>query len=192
MLSETIENVPINPKGWLISEKLDGVRAYWDGRTLWSRYGNRLKPPQWFLSKLPNDIALDGELFTKVNDFENATKIVRNLPTTGTWKEIKFSVFDAPLIKKVYKERLKLINQSLAKNNQKEIIAHKHIFCRGQSHLDLYLMNILKKKGEGVILRDPQGYYENKRSASILKVKIFQDSEAKIIGYKNNGKIMKV
>ena len=78
MLSETIENVPINPKGWLISEKLDGVRAYWDGRTLWSRYGNPLKPPRWVLSKLPIDIALDGELFTKVDDFENVAKIVRN------------------------------------------------------------------------------------------------------------------
>ena len=45
MLSDTIENFPIDPKGWLISEKLDGVRAYWDGKTLWSRYGNKMSPP---------------------------------------------------------------------------------------------------------------------------------------------------
>ena len=98
MLSETIENVHIDPKGWLISEKLDGVRAYWDGQTLWSRYGNKMSPPKWFLNKLPKDIALDGELFTKRDDFENATKIVRNMPTTGTWKDISFSIYDAPLL----------------------------------------------------------------------------------------------
>jgi len=43
-----------------------------------------------------------------------------------------------------------------------------------------------------VILRDPNGLYVNERSDTILKVKIFQDSEAKIIRYKRNKSVMVV
>ena len=98
MLSETIENVPVDPKGWLISEKLDGCRAYWDGKTLFSRYGNKLNAPKWFKDKLPKNLALDGELFTKRDDFENLVKIVRGLKTSGTWKDVHMLIYDAPLL----------------------------------------------------------------------------------------------
>src|SRR5438045_3542568 len=47
---------------WWLSEKLDGVRAYWDGRALISRLGNRFHAPDWFLEGLP-ETPLDGELW---------------------------------------------------------------------------------------------------------------------------------
>ena len=37
-----------NPSGWWLSEKLDGVRAYWDGTQFLSRNGNRYVAPEWF------------------------------------------------------------------------------------------------------------------------------------------------
>ena len=64
MLAETIEKVPVDPTGWLMSEKLDGVRCYWDGTKMYTRTGNDFFPPQWFTDGLPVDLALDGELFT--------------------------------------------------------------------------------------------------------------------------------
>jgi len=69
MLAETIEKVPVDPTGWLMSEKLDGVRCYWNGTNMYTRTGKDFNPPQWFKDGLPKDLALDGELFTKRDDF---------------------------------------------------------------------------------------------------------------------------
>ena len=46
--------------GWWISEKLDGVRAYWDGSQFLSRLGNQFPAPDWFIQDLPVDNALLG------------------------------------------------------------------------------------------------------------------------------------
>mgnify|MGYP001563027299 FL=1 len=36
-----------------VSEKLDGVRAVWDGRELRFRSGRRVPAPEWFTASLP-------------------------------------------------------------------------------------------------------------------------------------------
>lgn len=69
MLAETIEKVNQDPTGWLMSEKLDGVRCYWNGTNMYTRTGKDFNPPQWFKDGLPKNLALDGELFTKRDDF---------------------------------------------------------------------------------------------------------------------------
>ena len=77
MLAHTIDKVNPDPKGWLMSEKLDGVRCYWSGEKMYSRNGNLFYPPKWFTDGLPKDMALDGELFTKRSDFQNTISIVK-------------------------------------------------------------------------------------------------------------------
>jgi DNA ligase-1 len=52
----------VNPTGWWMSEKLDGIRAYWDGKRLFSRQGKQLPVPSTFALGMP-DIPLDGELW---------------------------------------------------------------------------------------------------------------------------------
>lgn len=52
----------IDVTGWWLSEKLDGVRAYWDGSRFLSRLGNEFLAPQWFVASLP-ETPLDGELW---------------------------------------------------------------------------------------------------------------------------------
>ena len=42
-----------------VSEKLDGVRAYWDGERFWSRGGNEYRAPDWFTEGFP-DVPMDG------------------------------------------------------------------------------------------------------------------------------------
>jgi len=69
MLAETIEKAGQDPTGWLMSEKLDGVRCFWNGTTMYTRNGNLFYPPDWFKKELPSDLALDGELWTKRDDF---------------------------------------------------------------------------------------------------------------------------
>ena len=60
MLAEVYDDV--DPSGFWISEKYDGVRAYWDGAQLLTRAGNRIAAPDWFIAPLPRE-ALDGELW---------------------------------------------------------------------------------------------------------------------------------
>ena len=61
--------------GWLASEKLDGVRAYWDGRNLLSRNGKILAAPGGWSAHFP-PFALDGELYTARGEFEKIQSTV--------------------------------------------------------------------------------------------------------------------
>lgn len=107
----------------MLSEKLDGMRAFWDGGItrglpksevpwanndkderyineqvstgLWSRYGNVIHAPEWWLDKLPA-IMLDGELFTTRADRQNLMSIIKALDPTSEWTQVKYFVFDSP------------------------------------------------------------------------------------------------
>ena len=91
--------------GWWISEKLDGVRAYWDGKTFYSRLGNEFIPPSWFIKDFPKDMTLDGELFGGRGKFQKTVSIVKT-PGSGRWKDIQYYIFDAPSVKKPFEERI--------------------------------------------------------------------------------------
>jgi len=54
--------------------------------------------------------------------------------------------------------------------------------CTGLSHLKKTLKKVLKKGGEGVMLRKAGSVYETCRSDTLLKVKYFHDEEAKVLG----------
>lgn len=69
MLAQTYNPELHDPTGWLMSEKLDGVRCYTNGNgTMYTRNGNLFYAPKWWKDQLPK-MALDGELFTDRNDF---------------------------------------------------------------------------------------------------------------------------
>jgi DNA ligase-1 len=134
MLAKTIEKVQQDPKGWLMSEKLDGVRCFWNGKKLYSRNGNEFYAPKWFTDELPTNIALDGELFTKRSDFQNIIGIVKSYDnsthTKGSWSDITYMVFDAPLLAFKFSKRLEIIEVELKTKNQKIVQLHKHEKCK--------------------------------------------------------------
>src|SRR3954467_2589469 len=78
----------IDPTGWWMSEKYDGLRAYWDGCELWSRQGHLIYAPKYFVAELPNDIALDGELWVGRGKFEETVSIVRSETPDDRWKKV--------------------------------------------------------------------------------------------------------
>ena len=55
-----------------MSEKFDGIRAYWDGKEIYSRQANVMSIPKSFKESLPK-IALDGELWYFLFCFPNLT-----------------------------------------------------------------------------------------------------------------------
>lgn len=68
--AKNYDNSKHNITNWYMSEKLDGIRAYWNGKELLSKNGNKIYAPSWFTKDFP-PFELDGELWTKREDFEN-------------------------------------------------------------------------------------------------------------------------
>ncbi len=188
ILAHTYENQ--NIKGWYMSEKIDGIRAYWDGERLWSRTGKEINAPESFTIDLPTDITLDGELFmkesikTKSSEslFSKVCSVVRKKePIEKEWNNIRFYVFDTINKELNCTERYEILN-SLPKN--KFIVILKQHIIKSVAGLNKFHDQITSNGGEGVMIKNPLGMYEGKRSKNLLKLKKFYDTEVKIIGYK--------
>ena len=110
--------------GWHLSEKLDGMRAYWDGGIsrgklcsevpwantakdyrrvtppfatgLWSRYGKPIAAPDYWLDELPENIPLDGELYMGRGQFQSLISCVKRLDAGPEWDDVQYKVFDIP------------------------------------------------------------------------------------------------
>jgi len=170
----------IDVVGWHMSEKLDGVRAYWDGRKLVSRNGLVFAAPDWFLDGLPEGAHLDGELFLGRGLFPEASGIVRRHDKGPGWKRLAFMLFDAPNVAGPFEKRLAWLGRAKLPKHAPVL---PHLECKSPAHLGRYLAEVEKRGGEGVMLRQPGSLYERKRSHTLLKVKTFVDAEAKVVGY---------
>ena len=170
-----------NIKGWYMSEKLDGIRAYWNGKELLSKNGNKIYAPSWFTKDFPN-FKLDGELWTKRSDFENIQNIVLDKTPSKDWKNITYNIFEVPYEKGDFRKRLKKIKNWQRVNQNKYIKIIPQIICKNKKHLNKYLNELIKLKAEGIILKNPNITYFEGRNENILKVKKFFDMEALVIG----------
>ncbi|MBJ6760216.1 DNA ligase [Myxococcaceae bacterium JPH2] len=181
LLAHSWEN-DVDLTGWWMSEKLDGVRAYWDGKKFWSRLGNEFHAPEWFTAKLP-DFPLDGELFGGRKRFQRTVSIARRQDKSDDWKELTFVVFDAPSEEGVFEARLERCRQWMEKHAPPYATWHKHEPCRGTEQLRQELARVEGLGGEGLMLRQPGSRYEAGRSHTLLKVKSFHDDEARVVAH---------
>ncbi|MCP3101021.1 DNA ligase [Myxococcus sp. K15C18031901] len=167
---------------WWMSEKLDGVRAYWDGKRFWSRLGNEFFAPDWFTAGLP-DFPLDGELFGGRKRFQRTVSVVRRQDRSPDWKELAFVVFDAPAVAGAFEDRLEHCRKWLEDAKPTYARWHEHGRCQGTEHLREELARVEGLGGEGLMLRKPGSKYEVGRSHTLLKVKSFKDDEAVVVGH---------
>jgi DNA ligase-1 len=171
-----------DPTGWWMSEKLDGIRAYWDGEAFISRLGNKFYAPDWFISDLPAD-TLDGELWVGRKMFQKTTSIVRSGAQSDEWKKVTYVVFDAPNARGGFEDRLAHAQKVLKKAAAPHARWLDHVTCEGVDHLREELKRVEALGGEGLMLRQPKSSYAIGRSNSLLKVKTFHDAEARVIGH---------
>ncbi|XP_076449399.1 uncharacterized protein LOC143285851 [Babylonia areolata] len=178
-----------DPLGWWISEKLDGVRAFWNGKCFYSRLGNAFYAPSWFTADLPKDMTLDGELFGGRGQFQSTVKIVKNAESDD-YKKIKYHVFDTPSLEsKPFEERIQAIKDFFEEKKPKYGVFVEHTKCTSKKQLDGMLKYVLDRGGEGLMIRKPKSKYERARSHTLLKIKKFYDAEAIVIGHeKGKGK----
>lgn len=176
----------IDLSAYWVSEKLDGVRAFWDGKRLISRGGNAFSAPSWFTAGFPS-VGLDGELWVGRGRFEETTSIVtRSLPHDG-WRQVRYMVFDLPEDPDVFDVRLHNLHSVVAAS-QSEFLAvvaqdkigdHKSLLNR--------LDEVTSTGGEGLMLHRGDSRYRGGRGMDLLKLKRFDDAEGIVIEH-NPGK----
>lgn len=181
LLAHTWEN-DVDLAGWWMSEKLDGVRAYWDGRRFLSRLGNEYIAPEWFVAGLPST-PLDGELWVGRKQFQRCVSIVRRQEAHDEWREVRYLIFDAPAHDGPFEDRLQHIQDTLARHKPAYAQYHMHEVCKGTEHMRGELRRVEALGGEGLMMRRPRSRYEVGRSHTLLKVKSFHDAEARVIGH---------
>jgi len=159
-----------DPSGWWISEKLDGVRALWDGERLLSRNGNPFPAPAAWLARLPR-LPLDGELWLGRGKFQATLSAIKR----GDFSAIRFRVFDAPAHPGTFAARYQLAAMAPGTDPL------PHYPCTGRRHLENYLAEILAAGGEGVMLRNPAAPHAAGRSAGLLKYKPYDDAEGVMV-----------
>lgn len=170
--------------GWVMSEKLDGVRGYWDGKQLLTRSGKKINAPDWFLANYP-PFAIDGELWTKRGDFETISSIVATEVPDERWRNIGHYIFEVPNQPGGLLSRLQVLQDFLAEQSQNKtpirVLAQTKI--RSPKQVEQFLKMVTDDGGEGVVIRNPQALYKTGRSQDALKFKQHQDDECVIVGF---------
>ena len=174
----------IDIAAWLVSEKLDGVRARWDGRQLVTRAGNRIDAPAWFTAGWPAQ-AIDGELWIGRGRFQDISDLVRALRGDAAgWRQVRFMAFDLPASPHAFASRTRefrvLAEETASPRLQR--IAQLHFSERAQ--LDAWLRSVASGGGEGLMLHHANAHYRAGRSDQLLKYKRWDDAEARVVGYR--------
>lgn len=168
--------------GWWMSEKLDGIRGYWDGEQLWSRNGVLLTPPAEFTAGLPS-FSLEGELWGGRGSFEQTASVVlRRQPHDG-WLKLRFAIFDVPAAGGSFRQRIKQAGNWFDQHPTAYAFVIEQVAVENRAHLQQELSRIEALGGEGLIVRDPAAPYQAGRSPHILKVKQTYDAEATVIAH---------
>ena len=168
--------------GWLMSEKLDGVRAYWDGKHLISRQGNIYHAPHWFIKDFP-DFELDGELWLARGQFEEAVSIVKQQKPDSRWQNLTYNIFEVPNQSGGLLERLQVLETFLKDQPNTVIKIIKQTRIKANLDVEKELNRVLSLGGEGLVVRNPEIEYKTGRVTSALKVKQKQDAECIVRGY---------
>lgn len=166
-----------------ISEKLDGVRARWDGKQLISKNGNLFHAPDWFIDDFP-DITLDGELWLARGQYQQTVSIVsRKAPHSG-WKKVKLMVFDLPNSPKPFSERVAAMQHMALQQHTPYLNFIKQFRVASSDELKQRLDQIVDEGGEGLMLHHLDSLYQHGRSNRLFKLKPYDDAEAVVIGYR--------
>ena len=166
-----------------VSEKLDGVRARWDGAALFSRRGNRLHAPPWFVEGFPAE-PLDGELWLGRGAFEKLSGTVRRaVPDDDAWRGVRFMVFDLPAHPADFDGRLRRLRELFAGISSPHVGLVEQFRVADHAGLMAALDRVVALGGEGLMLHDGRARYRAGRTNDLLKVKRHQDAEAVVVAH---------
>ena len=166
-----------------VSEKYDGVRGFWDGRTLRTRGGETVQAPAWFTAGWP-EVPMDGELWAGRGRFSHAQSTTRQQqPGDVAWRQMRFMVFDLPGDKGTFDQRLPALNALVESLGQPWVQAVPQRRVANDAALQALLHRTVRAGGEGLMLHRGASLYRAGRSDDLIKVKTHEDTEARVIAY---------
>lgn len=171
----------IDPSGYWVSEKLDGVRAVWDGEQLHFRSGRLIAAPAWFTQRFPAR-ALDGELWMGRGQFERLSGIVRReTPDDAEWRQVRYMLFELPGAEGDFSERVTAMREIAAQAGLPWLQAVEQLRVNDQAALQRRFDEVVKGGGEGLMLHRADAHYRAGRSDDLLKLKPWDDAEAVVV-----------
>ena len=168
---------------YLVSEKLDGVRAYWDGKELISRQGHIYQAPKWFIADFPAQ-HLEGELWMSRGNFAALSGIVRRKnPHNLDWQKVRFMLFDMPRHKGMFVDRVREMKKLVTQSGSHYLHVIEQVSLSNNQALMNLLDDIVANGGEGLMLHRLKSFYQAGRNDDVLKLKTFSDEEGIVISY---------
>lgn len=166
-----------------VSEKYDGVRGFWDGRTLRTRGGETVRAPAWFTAGWP-EVPMDGELWAGRGRFSHAQSTTRQQqPGDVAWRQIRFMVFDLPGDKGTFDQRLPALNALVESLGRPWVQAVPQRRVANDAALQALLHRTVRAGGEGLMLHRGASLYRAGRSDDLIKLKTHEDTEARVIAH---------
>jgi DNA ligase 1 len=171
----------IDPTRYLVSEKLDGVRAIWDGTTLRFRSGHIVPAPRWFTDALPKT-PLDGELWLGRNKFDELSGLVRKLtPIDSEWRALRYQIFELPNAPGTFLQRYQHMAEIIRAANFVQLHRVEQREVMTDAALSAWLAEVVAAGGEGLMLHLKASLYHTGRSRDLLKLKPVLDAEATVL-----------
>lgn len=189
------------PSIFFAQPKLDGIRcqAHFDPLTLdvslLTSTGDNITSMEHIQRELRtlyhetpiHDGVFDGELYAHNESFNVISGLARRQSYDYTLsKKIKFFIFDyfIPSMDNTFKERLKLLNHiakfpAFRESKYLEIVETKYV---DRFLIEVYLAHQVRNNYEGIILRNPNGYYVPRRTSDLMKLKPRKEDAYKIVG----------
>lgn len=166
-----------------VSEKLDGVRGYWDGKQMFTRRGNPIKLPKFVTNNWPS-VPLEGELWTKRNDFESISALIqKKYPDDNEWQSVKFMLFDLPTHSGTFTERINAMREIVITASNQHLQMIEQFKVADNNLLNNWLEATVAAGGEGLMLHKANAKYQSGRTTNILKLKPIFDAEAEVIAH---------
>lgn len=162
-----------NVSRWIVTEKFNGCRAYWDGAEMWTRGGIKIDLPASWRAELPAGIELDGEVYCGPSGDRIATDAVcyGRFPNDAV-----FMVFDVPSLGgELYSTRIEYVRRILC---GEKIKAVEWGFVMSSDEALRMMRSIQSRGGEGLVVRENEEPYESGRSKKILKFKTEQAKDS--------------
>lgn len=193
-----VKKKKIDVRGYFASEKFDGYRAIWTGSNFTSRNGNTFEVPDWMKRLMPTQ-PLDGELFRGRCNYEACGLFRRKNVTDKDWMDVKYMVFDLPVMDAPFEERMEALEALVDERCDRAVdvavpkgirtVGCPLVFAtqtkvRDETDAVQLFNEVVAKGGEGIMLRKPGSFYSNRRTKDLLKIKVEDDTECEIVGYK--------